>query len=580
MDIALVEKKVKSKSLNIWLFVFLSLYIKSNIVLFSLYSFHVAVLYFGIFSIFPIIFIISFSLLFSDRGQVIYLFTANLILSLLLITDIIYGRAFGQPIGLYTILSKNRFDDLGESIISLIKWWEFLLLLDLPVLYALIFKTPKGTTIKIQKIAGIACAVICAFLMIFQFIRLENNRALGNLKKLPLKISPVGYHMFDLYRFIYESTDELDHDDVTAIENWFENNSKLHTPSDGFSSLKGLLKNKNIIVVQFESLEGSLIGKSFFGTEITPSINKLLKNSISFNNIYEQTNEGNSSDAELLALTSMYPLKSGSAFLRFGKNSYVSFPKLLNKAGYTSIAIHGDDDRFWNRNIVFPNLGFEKYITEEQFADKRMGGMGVIDESLFNQSLMELNNIQSPYFFYIITITSHMPFKLNGIEFEEFPLDSATGDYLRSIRYTDAMLGKFCDALNENDMLDNTALVVFGDHEGLHKYYPSDSEIPANNLKIPFLIYIPGFEGFEASTLGGQVDIMPTLCFLLGIDEKNYSNSVMGRNLFGEKDSAAVLLRSGEIIGNPNAQPHLPQAHDIAQLIIRGNYFNIRDASD
>ncbi|MFA7078231.1 MAG: LTA synthase family protein [Syntrophomonas sp.] len=565
----------------LWLLVLLIIFIKSIILLISLYSFNTYVILFGIFAFMPILFFLSFSSLFSERGQLFYLFGLNLFISILFFADIIYARAFGHLISIYMIFAKGVTEDLSMSIISLIKWTDFLMFIDLPFIFALALKSKKNIK-NIKKIINknivefLIMSILSVGIICYQFTDIENGKGfgLGNLRYQALTMSPIGYHLFDLYKYIYERPIELEPEHTEKIDDWLSNNAKYQVPSDNYAYLEGYLKDKNIIVVQFESLESILIGNSYFGQEIMPNINRILKNSIYFNNIYEQVRDGNSSDAELLFNTSVYPINSGSTFLRFGDNAYNSLPNLLEHEGYTSVAIHGDDKEFWNRNRVFPALGFNRYIAEDEFDNKTNGGMGILDESLFKQSLLEIEKLKEPYYLFIITLTSHMPFNAAAdIGCLELPNDDETSRYLQTINYTDRVFGAFYNELGKNGMLDNTVLIIYGDHEGIHKYY--DTKLPNNNLKIPFIIHIPGIEGQVIDITGGQVDMMPTVAYLLGIERGEYATGVMGRNLLGN-GAGGVLLPDGNLIGRIEDEDHIRESQDIADILIRGNYFNVK----
>jgi len=257
--------------------------------------------------------------------------------------------------------------------------------------------------------------------------------------------------------------------------------------------------------------------------------------------------------------------------MSYGENAYFSLPKLLKQDGYETMTIHGDEAKFWNRDVVYPNLGIDKYVDESLFEDKRYSGLGILDESLFDQSLKEIKKTDSPFYSYIMTVTSHTPFNLEEeYRFLGIPGDDADAGYLESIHYTDHYLGEFYDSLKEKGILENSAIIIFGDHEGIHKY--QDSNLPKNNGEIPFIVSIPGMEGFEVNQLGGQIDMLPTLLYLLGVDKEVYSESVMGSNLL-KSDPGSVILPTGELQGETKDKEHLLKASEIANLIITGNYF-------
>lgn len=571
------EIKVKEKKptlLTVCLIVVLILILKSYMLLFSLFSINWAILLSSFYIFTPIVLLISFSFIFSPRGQLSYLFVLDVLISLLLLADLIYARAFGHLISFFMLSAKYVTEDLSASVISLMRWTDFLMLIDLPFFLIFLVKSRPKDLLKKRILYFFAAAAISSGILCFQFTRLENSNLLSNDRMQPLVMSPIGYHMFDLYQFISEKEDALDEEEISIVDNWMEYNRKYQEAREDYANLEGLIEGKNVIVIQFESLENIMVGKSCYGQEITPNINSLLDSSIYFSSIVEQVRDGNSSDAELLFNASMYPMSRGSTFLRFGENTYVTLPKLMHDLGYTSIAIHGDDKKFWNRDLVFRVFGFDKYIDEEQFADKSSAGMGILDGSLFSQALAEIKKLSEPYNVFIITLTSHMPFKLNEeIKYLDLPGDDMTNTYLQSIHYTDKVFGDFYNQLKAEGLLNNAVIVIYGDHQGIHKYY--STTLPDNNYEVPFIIHIPGMKGFEIDKIGGQVDMMPTLAYLLGIEKEKYSASVMGRNLFG-RNSGTALLPTGEVLGEPDDKEHLIKVPKIADMSIRGDYFKLK----
>lgn len=407
--------------------------------------------------------------------------------------------------------------------------------------------------------------------MLGNYVRLEHYKLLGNYKMLPLYMSPIGNHIYDLYRLTQDRAEELTPERVEVIADWHDDNARFLSPEIEYRSLAGSLKGKNLIIIQFESLENFLIDKEILGNEITPNLNALLDSSLYFSDVIEQVKDGNSSDAELIFNTSMYPIADGSAFLRFGENVYNSLPKILGESGYTSVAIHGDDAEFWNRNTVFPKLGFTRYIDETQFTIAEQMGMGISDEALFGQSLHEIRSLPEPYNFFIITISSHIPFELPEEQKHlTFAEENISTDYLQSIRYVDEAFGRFYRALEQEGILDNAALVIYGDHEGIHKYYKTD--LPDNHKQVPFIVHAPGLPSLEITNPGGQIDMMPTLLYLLGADQKLYEDTVMGRNLLG-KFSGSPVLPTGELAAPADGWDLLQEALKISDYSIRGKFY-------
>ena len=136
--------------------------------------------------------------------------------------------------------------------------------------------------------------------------------------------------------------------------------------------------------------------------------------------------------------------------------------------------------------------------------------------------------------------------------------------------------------------MDNTVLLIYGDHAGVHKYY--DDEIQGLPLegdwwkpydhKIPLIIYGKGengksIKGEVISKAGGQSDITPTVLYLLGIDT---NAKFMGRNLLNT-DRDATVIKGNLIMGNPKNEEeknNLENAYKIAEYIIKNKYFENR----
>lgn len=575
--------KILRYSLAQWDFLFLCLlafmilFIKSIAVLFSLYARDGAIYAYSIRIIAPALFLVLFSLLFFGRGQLFFLFGLDLFISVLFIIDIVYARAFGHSINIYMLFAKNVINGLGASAVSIAKWTDSFMLIDLPFIFIIALKMkPRKRNIKKHLIPFSCTLLLCAAVIGVQFTQFEKSNMISDVKLYPLLLSPIGNHMYDLYKFASKNADKLDSDKVNAVDSWLKDNAKYQASDPSYANLHGLIKGKNIIAIHVESLENIMVNHSFYGQEITPNINRLLNSSIYFNNIHEQVKDGNSSDAELMVNASVYPISEGSAFLRFGENRYVTLPKLLKEEGYTTMAIHGDDKAFWNRDQVYPLLGYDKFVDEDQFDDKRSCGMGILDASLFAQTITEIKKINQPFFMSVITVTSHIPFTLDqDLKTLDLPYNDVTSDYLQCINYVDKVFGQFYDRLKAEGILDNTVLILYGDHEGIHKYY--DTSLPDNNKEIPFMIIIPGFQGLVIDRIGGQIDIMPTLAYLLGIDKEKYAASVMGQNLFGSAPGATILS-NGEILGTANDKDHLREAQKISDIIVKGNYFYAKES--
>lgn len=107
--------------------------------------------------------------------------------------------------------------------------------------------------------------------------------------------------------------------------------------------------------------------------------------------------------------------------------------------------------------------------------------------------------------------------------------------YYASMSYMDAQLGRVLDELERLDMLDNTIIILWGDHGwhlGDHGYWTKHTNYEEAN-KIPLVVVAPGVGVAGAAT--GQpaesVDIYPTLAELAGLGKPVAPQPIDGLSL-------------------------------------------------
>lgn len=540
----------------------------------------------------------SFVFLFRKKKGFIYFYLLDLLISFLLLANTLYFEYFHAPISIYTFYQFHNLSGLGESIVHLFKVKYLIYLMDLMIL-PFFYKLIDAEVSKKKFVIYFAIGILTLALSPVKNFQMDENdifRRFDNVKLFML-YGPIGYHLVDTMFFVKNLNKELTVQEKERIEEWFEkrNASRSDQIDNRYQKYQGIGKGKNLIVIQVESLQNFMINKKINNQEITPNINKLLKNSMYFTHFYPQTIEGNSSDAEFLVNTSLFPLKQGSVFFRFPNNTYHTLPLILEKEGYDSFAIHADEASFWNRAQVYPNFGYNKFYDMNDFVIDEEIGMGLNDISMFKQSVDILKNHETPYLSYIITLTSHVPFKIPD-QHKKLNLpdnqNNFFGDYLQSIRYTDESIGLFIEELDKQEMLQDSVIIIFGDHNGVfekdkalveqwEKKKISHEEWVRSYVNIPFIVYHPSINGEVNEKVGGQVDLLPTLAYLMGIDTSQLNQTAMGTNLFSENEGFVLIPGGGYIeetvrltkdkLINPKSQ-HVEEL-DISNLIIEGNFF-------
>lgn len=539
---------------------------------------------------------ISICFLFKNKGKFFSLIIVDLFISILTMMDIWYFRGFQTVPSVMLLKQTANLDNLGDSIFSMASSYDLLFFADFIILIIafIIFRKSfrncksnwKGTLVVL--IISICYIGYVPFnVNVLKRENVKNSYLFSNYDPTDTVeyFSPIGYHIFDIYN-VYKNSKpyEMTAEDQAQIKEYYDFKNE-NIPDNEY---KGMFKGKNLIVIQVESLENFVINQKIDGQEITPNINKLLNNSIYFPNIFEQVNEGTSSDSDLMVNTSMLPLRQGSTFFRNPATTYNSMPNILEKDGYSTIAIHPDKGSFWNYAQGLTGIGFDKFVDYYSFNHDEVIGMGISDGSYFKQVAPMLKEMKQPFYAFTVTLTSHGPFDLPK-DYRELKLspeldNNVLGGYFQSVHYTDAQIGMFIDLLEKEGLLENTVVAIEGDHTGPHKYYNSNIESLSNpeswwldngNHTVPLVVYNPSVKTpVKDDVYGGQIDIMPTLLYLLGVNNDVYQNTALGRNLLNTNRSYAVLTdrtvkgeltdKEKQIVGN---------SLDLSDKMIRGNYF-------
>ena len=346
-----------------------------------------------------------------------------------------------------------------------------------------------------------------------------------------------------------------------------------------------LFKDKNIIVIHGESIQGFTMNLKFNDEELTPNLNKMAKEGIYFSNYYAQESVGNSSDTEFTSLTSILPTSSGTVFMNYFNRDYETILKLLKEKDYYTFSMHANNGSAWNRNVMYKYLGYDDfyYYTKDYEIDEVIG-LGLSDKSFFRQSvekIKEISNEHKNFYGTLVMLTNHTPF--SDTENFEYFLDIKTkdeetgeeiiipwlentklGNYLKSVNYADSAIGYLFELLEEADLLDNTVIVLYGDHDAklkkseLNKLFQSEyydnSLINPNdridildeftyelNRKVPFIIWSKDIKDTKYSKqvdeVMGMIDMMPTLSNMLGVKPKY----ALGHDIFSIKNNVIVF---------------------------------------
>lgn len=551
-----------------------------------------------IYLLFPLIFI-SFGFLFKRWGKFIYLYIVDLGISALLIFDLLYYRLYGTFPSIKFLIYPDLFNPLNKDLIFF-RSRMILFIIDLvllPILYILFRKYNKDWyfgKVKYRVIAFLLTFLVPSGCVLGKYY-LYDVKDITNGEKGFLRVAwtptsgifratPLGYHFFDIYKTLVLDKDiKLSNEEKQEVKNWLDANYE-NLPDNQY---KGELKGKNLVVLQIESLEDFVINKKIDGQEITPTLNSILKNSYYFPNIYEENLTGFSSDADLMVNTGMLPITNTATSFAYPSRTLTTLPSILEKNGYTTVSAHPEVAGSWNWGEVHHSLlKFQNSYTLYDFNEDEIIGLGISDKSYLTQLATKAGDLKQPFYLFTVTLTNHGPFEIDDahttIKIPSEIEGTLIGQYFKTVRYTDEAIKMFMDKLKEEGRFDDTVFVIYGDHAGPNKYYKEQLKDvnfdgnywKLNEKKVPLIIYNPSIQGKTIETKGGLIDVMPTVSYLLGINDGGLRN-VIGRNLLNTNRNI-VALPEGEVVGEAKSQDelnHVKQSYDISTKIIRSDYF-------
>ncbi|MBP2002417.1 phosphoglycerol transferase MdoB-like AlkP superfamily enzyme [Paenibacillus shirakamiensis] len=495
-------------------------------------------------------------LLLPSRAKGVGYWMFNLIFSLLLFSSTVYFNHFNS-IPTYTALNElHQVTKIKSSIQSTLKWSDFIYFVDVFV-FAFVWiiyrirgvRIPRRTSIR--KTGMILTAIISLAL---SAIYINNGKSIANELAQAENLGFFDYQVAAALKAKEENIAVLSgniQDTIAQVDalqaSYPYQSDKLKTAVT--PAYFGKAKGKNLIMVQMEAFQNFPIHLTLDGQPVTPVLNQLASEGLYFPNVFQEIGQGNTSDAEFMSNTSIYPTGTVAMSSGFGDRELPSLPRLLQKYNYEASTFHVNDVGFWDRSKLYPALHFNQYYDKPFYNNDHFNDFGASDEELYRVGVDKLSASQSedkPFYGQFVTVSSHFPFKIPDDQVRiNIPANmqgTEIGEYIKAVNYTDYAIGTLVEKLKANGMWDDTVLVFYGDHFGLQPQDIDPSTLSTQlgihyderitRFNIPLIIHIPGqTEGKVITQVGGQLDIMPTVANLLGISLSKEKFTAFGHDL-------------------------------------------------
>lgn len=463
-------------------------------------------------------------------------------------------------------------DEIIVAIPTLLHIRQILYFIDFPIVFGLLIskkvKVIKHKEFKLKPVLVMAVIVgiLCSY---YHFIPESIELVTGFIynKTNSVRYGTIyGYHFVDIKNAITHNNNTVykTYDEMIEVYNGFKETQSELNPEN--TEYEGIAENKNVIILQLESVQNFAINATINGKEITPNLNKFLKENINVTDMHA-TSYTTTADSEHSVITSTYPQENGEAFSKYYGNTYDDIFGNFKDAGYYTMYAHGNHGYFWNRQNVFSKLQVDNITFLDDFEDQsELIRTYLSDELLYKQTvkyMKEKVDSGEKVFYDIVAASSHKPFELAGIidKYSKVSIDvgdlagTEFGNYLEAVNYADYAFGIFIDELKKAGLYDDTVIIVFGDHYGVQMYdenfikFLGYSRNNYNDARMQFEfsnvvcgIRIPGVSNIEVNEPVSKLDVKPTLAQICNIDD-TFS---LGTSIFN-RDSY-VAINNGKVI--------------------------------
>lgn len=541
----------------------------------------------------------AFGYFIKPKHQFKYFMFWSIFFSVLCIINSMYYTNYLSFASLSLLETSTQIVDVGDAVVENVMelkdfsylWQIFALILVNQSLKKKDYFT-KVSKIEVGKLRALNTLVVGLILIGF-FISTLSSTDISRLGKqwnreyIVMRFGIYTYQMNDVISSLKPQISPLFGYDEAAkhFREYYEKRDTKHEENEYTNIFKG----KNILMIHAESMQNFLLDTEFNGKPVTPNLKRLASEGLYFSNFYAQESVGTSSDSEFTLNSSLMPANSGTVFVSYWDREYVTMPKLLKEKGYYTFSMHGNNGSMWNRNVVHPKLGYDKFFNyKTDFKIDEVIGLGLSDKSFFRQSvpkIKKINETKQNFYGTVIMLSNHTPWSKNLDLLPEYDVDykyekvneetgqkeivsapymegTKMGNYFKFSHYADEAIGEFIDGLDEAGVLDDTVIVIYGDHDAklkksefdrFYNYDPHTDAIKDKtdptyvdvdfyqyelNRKVPLIIWSKDKKlEKEVTKVMGMYDVLPTLGNMFDFS----SPYALGHDIFSIDDNIVVF---------------------------------------
>lgn len=517
------------------------------------------------------------------------------LLDVLLVANLMYFRTYYSAIPASSYLEAGNLADFKASVTDSLRWADIVLLL---ISIATAVMAFRYKTTKRQPLTAVLkwwAAPLAGFALLLTGVNLckggfhKSLRSVRQSAYLCSADAPIFSVFGCIWYDITDAAEPITPEKQVEIERWLASQPK-HQPADSVTE-----KRSNLLIVFAESLESWVLEKKVDGKEITPCLNRLLKekSTLYAPNVLTQVKGGRSIDAQLMICSGLLPLMSGTYSSLYYDNTFYTLQKAMRGLKHSrSYLLTIDKVSTWNQGAVARSFGTDTTISYHDFkmteafgTHKRIG-----DASFFQQcrEKIERGEVWKPgesVYMQFVTYSGHAPFKLpDHLRTITFPasIPEKAADYMTTAHYTDKAIGDFVAYLKTLPQYKETIVVIVGDHEGLASYRqelvgnPACHGLVSDKQLTPFIV-LNSPVGMRYDKFMGQIDIYPTLLNLMQLDAYRWHG--LGQSILDPRKQGVAVgsVMNVEGTGSDKEVERLKEAHSVSDYMLRYDWLKRLD---
>lgn len=517
------------------------------------------------------------------------------LLDVLMVANLMYFRTYYSAIPASSYLEAGNLADFKASVTDSLRWADIVLPL---ITIATAVMAFRYKTTKRQPLTAVLkwwAAPLAGFALLLTGVNLckggfhKSLRSVRQSAYLCSADAPIFSVFGCIWYDITDAAEPITPEKQAEIERWLASQPK-HQPADSVTE-----KRSNLLIVFAESLESWVLEKKVDGKEITPCLNRLLKekSTLYAPNVLTQVKGGRSIDAQLMICSGLLPLMSGTYSSLYYDNTFYTLQKAMRGLKHSrSYLLTIDKVSTWNQGAVARSFGTDTIISYHDFkmteafgTHKRIG-----DASFFQQcrEKIERGEVWKPgesVYMQFVTYSGHAPFKLpDHLRTITFPasIPEKAADYMTTAHYTDKAIGDFVAYLKTLPQYKETIVVIVGDHEGLASYRqelvgnPACHGLVSDKQLTPFIV-LNSPVGMRYDKFMGQIDIYPTLLNLMQLDAYRWHG--LGQSILDPRKQGVAVgsVMNVEGSGSDKEVERLKEAHTVSDYMLRYDWLKRLD---